>query len=252
MEFPTFPRKHICLGITLLTSFGYGFAQQAAMATNPSGNPYFQSIVLSTGKKQAMDFSVRAVGSVKGRVFNDTSPAGTADSEGIAGVRVTLRSRDAGFTHFVLEQFTDENGIYEFQDLRPGKYTIEIDPADLPIGFRIQAKDNSPLRIEIFQSTDADIAPPAQRAIMGIVFIDKDGDARYKTGKDAPVEGALITVGGNLSVSDSRGSYTLRNLPAGRIALLVRSAKKAENTHVLLDLGSGLAANRVVNIPIVR
>lgn len=88
MKYPKLPRKSISLGISLLACVGGAFAQQAAMATNPSGKPFFQSVALGTGQKKKMDFSVRAVGSVKGRVFNDADSDETsepADSEGIAG-----------------------------------------------------------------------------------------------------------------------------------------------------------------------
>lgn len=168
------------------------------------------------------------------------------------GVKVTPRSRDKGFENYVLEQFTDESGTYDFQDLRPGKYTIEIDPADLPAKFRPQAVNDSPVEVEPLKSSRLDIAVTPQRAITGIVYIDKDGDARYKTGKDEPVSGALITVGGSIAVTGADGVYTLRDLPAGRISLLVHSPANSENTHVVLDLGTGPVTNRVVNIPVGR
>lgn len=255
VKYTKLPRRSICLGITLLACVSGAFAQQAAMATNPSAKPFFQSVTLGAGQKKQMDFSVRAVGSVKGRVFNDAESgvaSESTDSEGIAGVKVTLRSRDKGFENYVLEQFTDETGSYAFYDLRPGKYAIEIDPIDLPAKLRSQAANEEPVEVEPSQSSVVHIAVTPQRAITGIVFVDNDGDAMYKVGKDDPVGGALITVGGSLAVTAPDGTYTLRDLPGGRIGLLVHSPAKAENTHVVLDLGTGPVTNRVVNIPVGR
>lgn len=242
---------NICLGVMLLTAAAHASAQQGAMATNPSGKPFFKSLDLKNGLKQRMDFSVRAVGSVRGRVFSDAEAADGAQTEGIGGVRVSLRSRDAGFENFVIEQYTDETGAYNFEGLRPGKYSIEIDPANIPAKFRTPDMDES-VNVEPLQSTRVNIPVGPLRVISGNVFLDRDGDAQYKPGKDTPVGGAMVSVGGNLTVSDTGGAYTLRDLPAGRIALVVRWPKSSESTHVVLDLGTGPVTNRVVNVPVSR
>jgi len=244
----------ICFGLML--AFGANAsAQQASMATNPSGKPFFKSIALKTAEKQKMDFSVRAVGSVKGRIFSDAEAAlatEDAEPEGIGGVKVALRSQDAGFENFVIEQFTDESGAYNFENLRPGKYSIEIDPANLPARFRNPDVKDSSVEVAPMQSSNVNIPVIARRSITGNVFIDADGDGQYKPGKDTPVAGAMITIGGSLAVSDANGAYTLRDLPAGRIGLLVRWPKTSASTHVVLDLGTGPVTNRVVNVPMGR
>ena len=243
----------ICLGLMLLAFGARASAQQAAMATNPSGKPFFQSVALKNGQKQRMDFSVRAVGSVKGRVFSDAEAADeNAEPQGIGGVKVSLRSQDKGFENFVIEKFTDESGAYNFEDLRPGKYSIEIDPANLPAKFRNPDVADSSVEVEPLQSSSINIPVVPQRSIMGHVFLDVDGDGQYKAGKDVPVAGAMITIGGSLAVSDSNGAYALRELPSGRIGLLVRWPKTSATTHVVLDLGMGPVTNRVVNVPMSR
>ena len=114
-------------------------AQHAALTTNPSGNPFFQSVALNSLLPKQMDFSLKRVGSVKGRVFSDeelSAAANSGDSFGISGVKVTLRSRDKGFDNFAFEQYTDVEGSYIFLNLRPGNYTIEVDPNTLPTHFK--------------------------------------------------------------------------------------------------------------------
>jgi len=215
----------------MLGCFGAASAQQAALTTNLSGKPFFQSVALNTGQIQQMDFIVRSAGSVTGRVFADEELASApgVDPQGIAGVRVTLRSRDAGFSSLVVEQFTDDSGTYDFQSLRPGKYTVEVDPANLLIKI--------------------DIPVTVQRRISGTVFIDNDGDALYQPGIDTPVDGAQLVIEGRKATSDASGAYELRDLPPGRVELLVRRPEYSGTTHVRFDLFDRPATNRVINIP---
>ena len=238
--------------IIILFAIG-GYAQQAAMATNTSGKPFFQSVTLQAGAKQKMDFSIRLLSSVTGRVFADAelNSAPGVDPQGIKGVRLSLRSRDPGFENWVLEQFTDETGTYEFPGLRPGKYTIVIDPADLPAMPTDPPTAKRIINVKPLESSQPDTSA-VQRSLTGIVFVDTDGDGRYKQGKDTPIRGALVTGAGILAVSDDKGVYTLSGLPEGRIGLLIRSPKNAENTHVVLDLASGPVTNRVVNVSLTR
>jgi SdrD B-like domain len=239
----------ICTGITLFAGAFFSSAQQAALATNSSGRPFFQSVSLDSGEKQKMDFSVRAAGSVSGRVFNDAELTKPFTPHGIAGVRVTLRSTDTDYENFALEQLTDEIGAYKFLNLKPGKYSIVIDPADLPKNFHGPTVTDSTIEVKASEISSLDLGVTARREIKGIVFIDKNGDGRYNYGKETPVEGAYIVADGRFTTSDSNGAYTFRDLPAGRTALLVSWPQISENTHVVLDLADGPVTNRVVNIP---
>jgi hypothetical protein len=103
---------------------------QSATPDVPQGAIH-QSIVLTPGVKQKLFFAIQALGSVKGQVLI-SAPDMTGDTKGINGIKVTLRSRDSPYKHWFWEQHTDEAGNYLFENLRPGKYTIEIDPADVP------------------------------------------------------------------------------------------------------------------------
>lgn len=255
------PRNLISSTLFVILSFaGLALAQQAALTTNLSGKPLFQSVILIPGQRQRMDFEIRHLGSVSGRVFGEVelaSPPGD-DPHPIRGVKVTLRSSDEGFSHFLIEQFTDEDGIYRFDGLWRGRYFVEIDPADVPAPFRITEANEIPdIPVAADQpSMPAKAVGPAgstiERSISGITFIDNDGDGIYKSGKDTPVKGALITVGIKLAISDASGFYTIRGLPAGRTGLLVVWPKRSETTHVIFDTGSGPMADRTVDIPLSR
>jgi|CXWL01.1.fsa_nt_gi hypothetical protein len=230
-------------------------AQQAALTTNTSGKPFFQSVALDSPQPRRMDFSVKSVGSVKGRVFSDEELAAAAssdDSFGISGVKVTLRSRDKGYENFAIEQYSDIGGSYTFQDLRPGNYTIEVDPNTLPTHFKALPQPVE-VKVETLQSSTTEVVVTSpERVVMGTVFIDTDNDSQFKKGKDTPIAGAVISANGSIAVTDANGNYTLRGLPAGRIGMLVRSPRHDENTHVIFELSSRPELPRVVNVPMSR
>jgi hypothetical protein len=234
------------LGLAMLACVQISYAQQVALTTNTSGKPFFRSAELKTGQIQKLDFSVQKEGSVTGRVFADEelNSAPGVDPQGIQGVKVSLRSRDAGYENFVIEQFTDETGSYEFHYLVSGNYTIEIDPANLP-SVKIEVDEPE-------KTVDQDTPAPApiQRSISGTVFIDKDGDGSYKPGKDKLIEGADVLIEGRNTVSDSNGAYVFNDLPPGRIELRVMQPKHAEPTHIVFDLPDGPVKNRVINVPL--
>lgn len=191
-------------------------------------------------------------GSVVGRVLyeRDVAVEGPlTDLDGIAGVKVLARRVNAGFGNFYFERLSGEDGTFEFKYLRPGEYEIEIERTTLPNAFPAPQRRVSTVAVEIARRTRFDIRVTPQRAITGFVYIDTDGDGAYKPGKDLAVAGATVTANGAFAVSDEKGAYVLRDLPPGRIALLVASPIKNENIHVVLDVGDGPLTNRILNIP---
>ena len=63
---------------------------------------------------------------LSGSVYLDADDDGVRDPQefGIATVNVTLRGRDDSNRAVMLSATTDANGVYQFNDLRPGQYTI--------------------------------------------------------------------------------------------------------------------------------
>ena len=186
-------------------------------------------------------------GNVSGRVSYDPEPAGLV---GIGGVLIKVRRIDAGFANFFFERISQADGTFEFQTLRPGRYTIEIDRASLPAKFAGAERQVLIVDVAAGRRSFFDLKVKPQRIVTGIVFVDENGDGKYKRGEDTPVEGAYVTAGGNFALTDANGSYVLRDLPAGRVGMLVTSPKKNGNTHVVLDLGAGPVTNRVVDVPL--
>ena len=193
-------------------------------------------------------------GTVIGRVLYERDRATDGpltDLDGIAGVKVLARRVNAGLGNFYFERQSAEDGTFEFKYLAPGDYEIEIDRATLPNAYPAPPRRISTVAVQAARRThfDLHIAPP--RAISGVVFIDADGDGAYKPGKDHVIAGATVSANGCFAVSDENGVYVLKDLPAGRVALLVSSAANNANTHVVLDIANGPVTNRIVNVPII-
>jgi hypothetical protein len=191
----------------------------------------------------------RDLGSVGGRVF-DSSVEQVGDSDGIAEVTVILRSADPGFENFSREKITNEKGIYTFQDLPPGNYIVSIASVNLPWKFRAVEPSGAAFVIKPLTRTFVDLTVAPQRAVTGVVFLDKDGDGRFDQNSETPVVGARVSFNGAYAVSGPNGSFFLSDLPAGRIGFLVADPHSGHNAHVVLELPERSTRPRIVNVPL--
>jgi hypothetical protein len=202
-----------------------------------------------------VNFGVIDYGFVGGCIFNDTNLSGKVPSSnlhGLKNVRVRLRSSDVKPGGLVVESVTDSNGTYEFRNLRPGNYTLEIDTMTLPANFQLPAETFWTITVLPLRGTYFDIPVAAQRAVTGIVFVDKDGNGQFSPQKDEPVEGATIIAGNSSAISDSNGAYILRNLPNGKIKLIARSPRGVESFPAIIELGAEPMIKHEVNLPVRR
>jgi hypothetical protein len=222
-----------------LVSNDLGVRLRASTATQ-------QRIALYSQQMVNVSFGVSDFGFVSGRVFNDLDLTGEAPKlnlQGLKGVRVVLRSGNVA-----VEQTTNAGGTYEFHNLRPGNYTLEIDPASLPTNFLLPAQTAWAIKVEPLQGFYFDIPIAAQRAVAGIVFVDKDRDGKFDPQTDEPVEGAYVTANDIVAVSDRTGAYIFRNLAAGKVKLTARLPQAAESSPIFLELGAEPVTKREINI----
>lgn len=259
MTHQTFLRKSICLSLLTAACSFPALAQNAtmspepvAMNTKPAKAVYFRNVVLDNTRTGSQPFTTAVAGSIKGRLLVESSAMPATAPQGVGGVRMILRTNLDGGATIVGHRVTDPNGKYDFENLQPGTYSIEADPVSIPARLRRSGGLVSTVGFEAALAVNVNTASPIQRSITGIVFIDKDGDGRYKAGKDELVSGAYITANGRFALSEANGSYTLSDLPAGRTAVLVSLPKTNDNTHMVLDLGSGQVTSRIVNVPMNR
>lgn len=208
-----------------------------------------QRTLLSSRQTANLSFGVSNLGNIGGRIFNDvflTNGQSTMNMPGIGGVRLMLRSSEE--SGLVIARSSSSTGNYEFRNVPPGKYTLEIDPSTLPPNFLSPEQTSWSINVEPLQRFYLDIPILAQRAISGVVFIDKDGDGRFDPQKDEPVEAALVTANGAATISDQKGAYLLRNLPAGNIKLQAVSQNCVVSLPLFIELDAEPVTRRSVNL----
>jgi hypothetical protein len=222
---------------------------ESSVAMVPAASPAV------SGPEMARSFRERELGWVCGRVFV-VKPADdatqTSSSEALSGVKILLRSTDTGYSSFLREQFTNDDGTYDFDAIGAGNYTVEIDPQSLPAKFRPVPGEAKPVQVKALDRTFVELPVTAKRNIVGTIYIDKDGNGQFTPGKDVPAAGYMITADGSLAVSDANGAYTLKDLPPGRVGLLIQNPATTQSTHMVFDLNEGPVTDRVINIPVSR
>lgn len=208
-----------------------------------------QNVSLFARHTVSMVFGVSNFGSIAGRIFNDlllTGQQTAGNAPGVAEVRVSLYPIDK--IGAVLSVTVDASGAYQFRNLVPGSYKLEIDPATLPANFRMPSQSSWLLTIKPLETLYLDIPQVAERAIAGVVFIDKDGDGKFDSDKDETVEGARVLVGQTEVTTGKSGTYLLRGLPAGRIEIRARTPWGTESLPVTVELQAQPVTRRAVNL----
>jgi len=179
-----------------------------------------QEINLSARQTANVSFGVVDFGFISGRVFNQLNATDNGDSTnmpGINGVRLTLTPHTQGLP--TLSRVTDGGGTYEFRNLAPGKYTVEVDADTLPAYFRMPTQTSWEIAVLPVRGSYFDIPLFAQRRVSGVVFVDKDGDGKFDPAVDQAMANVTVTAGQIKAVTAPDGSYLLRGLPAGKIEI---------------------------------
>ena len=226
--------------------------EAVALSNAPVDTIYFHNVAVGTPEGRVQPFATNVAGSIRGRVQNETYAIPAVDPQPVAGVRVILRTIENGRVTIVGYRLTDEKGRYDFTDLPAAKYSLEVDTLSIPPHFRQSGVMVSPVSFEPSAAVKAETPAAELRTIQGIVFIDKDGDGKYKAGKDELVSGAFITANGRYTRSDANGSYVLSQLPAGRTSLLATTPRTKNRAEIVFDLASGPVTNRIINVAISR
>jgi hypothetical protein len=200
-----------------------------------------------------ISFGVSNFGSIAGRIFNDLLLTGqhTAGSApGVAGVSVSLSPVDK--IGSALNATVDAGGTYQFRKLAPGTYKLTIDPATLPPNFRVPLQNSWTIEVKPLENFYLDIPQFAERAVSGVVFIDKNGNGKFDADTDETVEGAYVLSGQTEVTTNESGTYLLRSLPAGRIEVHVRTRWGTKSLPVALELPPQPVTRRTVNLIVKR
>lgn len=212
-----------------------------------------QHVSLSARQTINISFGLTNSGFVAGRVFNDlylTGEPTAGDAPGLSGVKITLRPVAVRADSQSLSQTVDGSGLYEFRNLAPGKYILEIDPGTIPADFRLPAQTTWPITVSALQGGYLDLPLAALRALSGIVYLDRDGNGQFDPQKDEVVEGARVAAGNSEAVSTRQGLYLLRHLPAGKIDVQVYRSTSKGSGIINLELGPDPILRNGVNLMI--
>jgi protocatechuate 3,4-dioxygenase beta subunit len=210
-------------------------------------------VSVSARETESIDFGVTNFGFVSGRVFNDLFLAGesaASSSPGVSGVRVRLQSIEPGIE--ALTYVVDASGMYEFKNLTPGNYKVELDTQTLPPDFRSPKETTWAVTVAPMRASYLDVPLAAQRAVSGIVFIDKDLNGKIDLNKDQPVADARVVAGGQEAVTDINGSYLLRGLPAGTLTIQAYLINREATSAITVVLGAEPILLRAINFAIER
>jgi hypothetical protein len=212
-----------------------------------------RSVFLSARQTINVSFGITNHGFIAGRILNDlylTGEHSPANAPGVGDVRVSLRPLRADSSGPVFSQTVDASGMYEFRNLAPGSYTLEVDSASLPADFELPAQTSWPVTIKPMQGFYLDVPLVAQRAASGYVFIDQDGDGKYAPNQDEPATGARVVAGKVEALTNQQGSYILRNLPAGKVDVFVYTPAGNKIATTTFELGALPTLRSGVNIAV--
>jgi hypothetical protein len=218
-------------------------------ATTPTEQRGF----LQTRQTVNINFGISNYGSIGGRVFNDLLQAGEKDAgtlPGVANVSVSLTSHNV--TGPPRSVMADNSGSYQFRNIPPGSYTVEIERASLPADFHMPTQTAWVVTVAPLENFYLDLPLSALRSISGVVFIDKDGDGKFSAYKDETVEGAKVIANKTEVVTGNGGTYLLRNMPYGKIEVRARAPWGMESTNVIIELAKGPVRRKGVNFSLSR
>ncbi|MEK8053558.1 SdrD B-like domain-containing protein, partial [Ideonella sp. DXS22W] len=227
--------------VTETTPAGYLDGRDTA-GTNGASVTTNDTIAVTLGAGQsstANNFGEVKPASLAGHVFFDANDDGSRSGDtGIGGVTITLTGTDDLGASVTLTTTTLADGSYQFDNLRPGTYTVNEgtvpaayldgkDTAGTIGGVSVGAVSNDQISAITLKSGDASIennfGEIAPGSVKGTVYHDTNNDGLINSA-DQGIAGATVTLTGTddrnqpVSVSvttDANGNYSFEGLRPG-------------------------------------
>lgn len=204
------------------------------LSTGTMGDDRFESLVIAQGLAAVnYDFGELLPGSISGLVHADLDGDCVLDPDETPLSGVMIRLLDESGTQ-VASVETNEEGIYRFEGLAPGRYSVV---QDQPSGYYDRSATPGSLggvsgvnqisEIVVQSGQDGlnyNFCEEPGVTVAGAVYLDLDQDCLWEEGEPA-IEGVTIELhdGNGLvatTITDQSGHYLFDNLPAGSYTLI--------------------------------
>ena len=175
-----------------------------------------------------------------GRVFNDFKGQGKSDAEtpGVRDVVFTLRGM--GVSH---QSTASYDGLFQFPNLMPGEYTLELDSNSIPPDYNIPSELTRHVALTAQQALYLEQPLTAERTVSGVVYLDANGNGIFDAG-DKPVPFADLEIDHLKFRADASGRFLMRGLKPGEFIISVRATYHANG--ITKELGRSLS----ISLPI--
>ena len=247
----------------------YGFAKQGngtrdyaqnLMEESAERTQVSRTFTLNTGDKSEIGIGLMPMAVVTGTVWNDVNADGIwqKDEPGIPGVRLTLTG---GKDKTTMEVYTDENGFYDFHQIKKGTYKVICHVPDEYV-FTVKAKGDLEVisrmttekdrngedqlsleRGEVYENHNIGLMEGA--VIEGVCFLDANSNGVYDEGEPplAGVEMRLARQSNNVLLqtvkSAADGSYRFVGQRGSTFTIRATLPKG----YVFTQVGTGENAN---------
>ncbi len=199
---------------------------------------------------------------VSGTVFtdNDNNNTLSPDEPGIENITVNLVNTNGTVVDSV---DTNADGVYQFESVASGDYTVEIDTTDtdIPADFTLGTLNNVSVPVDANQSVtdvnfgfDSPPIPIPTTTVSGTVFTDTDNNNTL--GPDEPgienITVNLVNTNGNILASvptNADGGYQFEGVAPGNYTVVVDTTDTDLPTDVTLGTSSDVEINVEANQP---
>ena len=226
-----------------------------------TNTPNTTQVALAAGQVRVdVDFGyVDIVGSIGDTVWRDDNGNGVQESgePGLAGVTLTLSNNDGSLGSTV----TDANGLYTFDDLLAGQYTVAVDPASLPGNVRqtydldgLSTPDRATAALaQAEDRTDVDFGYQPLGSIGDTVWHDSNANGVQEGDEQGLADVTVILTRADgvrsFAQTDGNGRYAFTSLPPGAYTVAVDPTTLPEGYLPTYDL-DGVTTPNTTNVPL--
>ena len=209
------------------------------------------------GSRLDVDFGYTGTASLGDLVWLDLNANGSKDGSepGLTGTRLVLTGdiNNDGVVDFTQTTETDSNGIYGFDKLPAGKYTVTVEDSTLPTGlsqtFDLDGTLDNTTMVNLAAGQNdprLDFGYTGKGMIGDLIWRDNNANGTKEDGEDG-ISGVKVTLMGDVdgngtfdfsieTVTSSAGTYSFPNLPQGSYKVTVDPATLPADINPTFDL----------------